>query len=41
MNRALDANVAADPVRENIREAITNLADWMRNKKGEPPPGSG
>ncbi|MBK9253444.1 MAG: group II truncated hemoglobin [Proteobacteria bacterium] len=41
MNRALDAHVAADPVRENIREAITKLADWMRNKKGEPPPGSG
>jgi hemoglobin len=39
MNGALDANVAAGPVRENIRTAITNLADWMRNREGEPPPG--
>lgn len=39
MNGALDAHVAAGPVRENIRTAITNLADWMRNREGEPPPG--
>lgn len=39
MNGALDAHVAAGPVRENIREAIGNLADWMRNLPGEPPPG--
>jgi len=41
MNGALDAHVAAGPVRENIREAIANLADWMRNLPGEPPPGRG
>ena len=39
MNRALDAHIAAGAVRENIRDAITNLADWMRNRKDEPPPG--
>ena len=39
MNRALDAHIASGAVRENIREAITNLADWMRNRKDEPPPG--
>jgi hemoglobin len=39
MNGALDAHIAAGPVRENIRDAITNLADWMRNRKDEPPPG--
>jgi hemoglobin len=41
MNGALDAHVAAGPVREDLRAAITNLADWMRNRKDEPPPGSG
>jgi hemoglobin len=39
MNGALDAHIAAGPVRENIRDAITKLADWMRNRKDEPPPG--
>jgi len=39
MNGALDAHIAEGPVRENIREAITNLADWMRNRPDEPPPG--
>jgi hemoglobin len=39
MNGALDAHIPAGPVRENIRDAITNLADWMRNRKDEPPPG--
>lgn len=39
MNGALDAHIAAGPVRENIREAIANLANWMRNRKDEPPPG--
>jgi hemoglobin len=40
MNAALDAHLEAGSVRENIREAINRLADWMRNRKDEPPPGA-
>ncbi|MDR2216637.1 MAG: group II truncated hemoglobin [Nevskiaceae bacterium] len=41
MNGALDETIADAQVREHIRAAITPLADWMRNKKGEAPPGQG
>lgn len=41
MNGALDEVVAEGPVREEIRAAITRLADWMRNRADEPPPGAG
>jgi len=38
MNGALDETIADEEIREHIREAITRLADWMRNRKDEPPP---
>jgi hemoglobin len=41
MNGALDETIADEQVREHIRVAITRLADWMRNKAGEPPPSQG
>ena len=41
MNGALDAMPCEPEVREHIRTAIANLADWMRNKPDEPPPGQG
>jgi hemoglobin len=39
MNGALDAVVCEQEVREHIRGALANLADWMRNRPDEPPPG--
>lgn len=39
MNGALDAMPCEPEIRDHIRGAITNLADWMRNQPGEPPPG--
>ena len=41
MDGALDETIADADVRAGIRRAMANLADWMRNKAGEPPPGSG
>jgi hemoglobin len=41
MNGALDAMPCEPEVREHVREAMARLADWMRNKAGEPPPGQG
>jgi hemoglobin len=38
MNGALDEVIAPGPVREDIRAAMANLANWMRNKPDEPPP---
>jgi hemoglobin len=38
MNGALDEVVAPGAVREEIRAAVANLANWMRNKPNEPPP---
>ena len=32
MNGAIDEVLPASPVREEIRAAITRLADWMRNR---------
>jgi hemoglobin len=37
MNGALDETVAHQDVREHVREALTNLAGWMRNLPGEEP----
>lgn len=37
MNGALDETVSPVEVREHIREALTNLAGWMRNLPGEEP----
>jgi len=39
MNGALDAMPCEPEVREHIRSAMANLADWMRNRPDEPPPG--
>jgi hemoglobin len=39
MNGALDAMPTEPEVREHIRSALANLADWMRNRPDEPPPG--
>jgi hemoglobin len=39
MNGALDAMPCEPEVREHIRTAVANLADWMRNQPGESPPG--
>jgi hemoglobin len=39
MNGALDAMPGEPEVREHIRTALANLADWMRNRPDEPPPG--
>jgi hemoglobin len=39
MNQALDAMLCEPEVREHIRAALANLADWMRNRPDEPPPG--
>jgi hemoglobin len=38
MNGALDATIADEAARAGIRDSMTQLADWMRNKSGEPPP---
>ena len=38
MNGALDATIADEAARAGIRDSMTRLADWMRNKSGEPPP---
>ena len=38
MNGALDATIAVEVARAGIRDSMTRLADWMRNKSGEPPP---
>jgi hemoglobin len=35
MNGALDEVAPAGPQREQLREAITKLADWMRNRAAE------
>lgn len=32
MNGAIDETIAPSPAREEIRGAITRLADWMRNR---------
>lgn len=41
MDSAL-AQVPCEPeVRAHVRQAMANLADWMRNLPGEPPPGQG
>jgi hemoglobin len=34
MNGAIDAAIPPSPAREEIRAAITQLADWMRNRAG-------
>jgi hemoglobin len=39
MNGALDATITDEAAKAGIRESMTRLADWMRNKSGEPPPG--
>lgn len=33
MNGAIDEVIPPSPAREQIREAITRLADWMRNRQ--------
>jgi hemoglobin len=38
MNGALDATIADEAARAGIRDSMSRLADWMRNKSGEPPP---
>jgi hemoglobin len=38
MDGALDEAIANPHAREHIRLSITRLADWMRNRQGEPPP---
>ena len=38
MNGALDETVTDEATRAGIRESMTRLADWMRNKSSEPPP---
>jgi hemoglobin len=38
MNGALDVTITDDAARAGIRDSMTRLADWMRNKSGEPPP---
>jgi truncated hemoglobin YjbI len=37
MNGAIDEVIAPSPAREEIREAIVRLADWMRNRAESPP----
>ena len=38
MNGALDETIADEAAKAGIRESMTKLADWMRNKSGELPP---
>ncbi len=38
MNGAMDEVLPAGPAREDIRNAITRLADWMRNRAEENAP---
>jgi hemoglobin len=38
MNGALDETITDEATRAGIRDSMTRLADWMRNKSGEPPP---
>jgi hemoglobin len=38
MNGALDETITDATARAGIRDSMTRLADWMRNKSGEPPP---
>lgn len=38
MNGAIDEVLPPSVAREEIRAAITRLADWMRNRPGEPAP---
>lgn len=38
MNGALDATITDETAKAGIRDSMTRLADWMRNKSGEPPP---
>lgn len=38
MNGALDETVTDEATKAGIRESMTRLADWMRNKASEPPP---
>jgi hemoglobin len=38
MNGALDETITDAATRSGIRDSMTRLADWMRNKAGEPPP---
>jgi hemoglobin len=38
MNGALDETITDEAARAGIRDSMTRLADWMRNKSGEPPP---
>jgi hemoglobin len=38
MNGALDETIIDAAARAGIRDSMTRLADWMRNKSGEPPP---
>lgn len=38
MNGALDETVTDEATKAGIRESMTRLADWMRNKSSEPPP---
>ncbi|MEO8309093.1 MAG: group II truncated hemoglobin [Pseudomonadota bacterium] len=37
MNGALDESIPDETARAGIRESMTRLADWMRNKSGEAP----
>jgi hemoglobin len=36
MNGALDETISDEAAKAGIRESMTRLADWMRNKSGEP-----
>jgi hemoglobin len=38
MNGALDETITDAAARAGIRDSMTRLADWMRNKSGESPP---
>ena len=38
MNGALDETITDEAAKAGIRESMTKLADWMRNKSGAPPP---
>ncbi len=37
MNGAIDEVIAPSPTREEIREAVIKLADWMRNREQQVP----
>jgi hemoglobin len=38
MNGALNETITDEGAKAGIRDSMTKLADWMRNKSGEPPP---